>query len=42
MELSCILKEEDKNLAAAEVKWALDGLKAAYDARLTIEDKKKY
>ena len=41
LELACVLDEEDNCPAAAEVKWTLDNLKAAYDARLTIEERSR-
>ena len=37
LELACILDEEDNCDSAAEVKWTLDNLIAAYDARLDLE-----
>lgn len=41
LELGCILDEVDSNLDAAELEWALDNLMAAYDARISIEERKR-
>ena len=38
LELACILDEEDNCESAAEVKWTLDNLIAAYNARLDLEE----
>jgi len=37
LDLACILDEEDNCESAAEVKWTLDNLIAAYNARLDLE-----
>ena len=37
LELSCILDEANNYLEAADVKWSLDNLLAAYNSRLDIE-----
>ena len=39
LELACILDEGNNSLYAADVKWTLDNLIAAYNARLDLEDK---
>ena len=38
LDLACILDEEDNCQSAAEVKWTLDNLIAAYNARLDLEE----
>ena len=38
-ELSCILDESDNEQDAAEVKWSLYNLIAAYNARLELEER---
>ena len=38
-ELSCILDEADNEEDAAEVKWSLNNLIAAYNARLEVEER---
>ena len=38
-ELSCILDEADNEQDAAEVKWSLNNLIAAYNARLEVEER---
>ena len=37
LDLACILDEEDNCESAAEVKWTLDNLIAAYNARMDLE-----
>ena len=38
-ELTCILDEADNEQDAAEVKWSLNNLIAAYNARLEVEER---
>lgn len=38
-ELSCILDEADNDKEAAELKWSLDNLIAAYKAKLDVEER---
>ena len=40
LELECILNEANNHPDAAELEWALDNLVAAYDARISIEERK--
>ena len=40
-ELSCILDEVDNNQDAAEVKWSLNNLIAAYKARLEVKERQR-
>ena len=40
LELECILKEVNNHPDAAELEWALDNLVAAYDARISIAERK--
>ena len=40
LDLACILDEEDNCQSAAEVKWTLDNLIAAYNARLDLEEER--
>ena len=42
LDIACVLDEADNCLLAAEVKWTLDNLIAAYNARLDLEDKHNY
>ena len=38
-ELSCILDEADNDKDAAELKWSLDNLIAAYKGKLDVEER---
>ena len=40
LELGCILDEVNNHPDAAELEWALDNLVAAYDARISLEERK--
>ena len=39
--MACILDETDKHPDAAELDWALKNLKAAYEARLSTEERSR-